>query len=168
MKTFSHFFLVLLIWILAANPLYSQGITTVILVRHAEKADTTADTKLSEAGLERAMKLSEMFENVDIDAIYSTSFVRTESTVQPLADEIGVPIQNYDYRNPGLVVPNWLRRHSGETILISGHSNTTPNFANTLMNEQYFEDSFDESDYGNILIVMIDEVGNRKLLHLRY
>ncbi len=144
------------------------NLTTFILVRHAEKIDNSKDPALSEAGYDRVKKLTEILSRVELDAVYSTSFKRTRETIQPLADANNVSIRGYDYQNPDSQIKEWFEIHSGETVLISGHSNTTPAFANSLLAEQYFDGNFEEDDYGNILIVSIGKNGERKLLHLRY
>jgi broad specificity phosphatase PhoE len=151
-----------------STPLASQDLTTFILLRHAEKADTTRDTDLSDAGYERAERLKEMLQHLDIDAVYSTNYVRTRETVKPLARHLELPVQNYDYINPQSTISNWLRRHDGETVVISGHSNTTPDFTNVLMGREVFEDSFHESDYGNLIFVLIQENGHKEMMRLRY
>lgn len=151
-----------------STPLASQDLTTFILLRHAEKADTTRDTDLSKYGYERAERLKDMLQHLEIDAVYSTNYVRTKETVEPLARHLGLPVQNYDYINPQSTVSNWLRRHDGDTVVISGHSNTTPDFTNVLMGRDVFEGSFHESDYGNLIFVLIQENGQRKMMRLRY
>ena len=143
-------------------------LTTIVLVRHAEKVDDSSDPDLSEAGYERATNLAEMFENVNFDAVYSTDYIRTKETARPIADANGLTIMGYDYQNLSGEAENLIESHKGETILISGHSNTTPAFANAFLGEFFFERNFDESDYGNLLIITVSGDGKRKLLHLRY
>lgn len=157
---------------LFSNSVISQEIeedlTTIVLVRHAEKLDDSSDPDLSEAGYKRAANLAEMFKDVDFDAVYSTNYIRTLETAKPVAEANDLSITEYDPRNPEGETKKWIENHSGETILISGHSNTTPTFANAVLDEEHFEEKFDESDYGNLLIITISEEGERKLLHLRY
>ena len=138
------------------------------MVRHAEKIDDSVDPDLSQAGYERAEKLSEIFSNVEFDAVYSTDFKRTKDTAHPIAQANDLMIQEYDHQSPDTEVRRWMDDHSGETILISGHSNSTPTFANAVLGEERFKEKFDESDYGNILIVSVSQSGAKKLLHLRY
>lgn len=146
----------------------SADITTFILVRHAEKVDDSRDPHLSPEGLARAERLASMFNRADVDAIYSTDLHRTKETVRMMAESRNLEILFYDYETPEETVDQWLADHRVETIIISGHSNTTPTFANALLGRQYFNGSFDDSDYGNLLIVTISESGESKLLHLRY
>jgi hypothetical protein len=75
-----------------------QATTTVIFVRHAEKALVpTDDPGLNEAGKRRAAELARQLVDADVvagvDAIYSTAYRRTEETVQPVATALGLPIK---------------------------------------------------------------------------
>ncbi len=100
-----------------------DGGLTAYLVRHAEKAEGK-DPALTEAGQERAEVLSERLNAAGITAIYSTDYRRTQQTAAPLAKRLEIPIQSYNPRDlQGLV--DRLRQSSG-TVLIVGHSNTTP------------------------------------------
>ena len=146
----------------------TDGLTTMILVRHAEKVDDSRDPDLSEAGYDRAENLAEIFNKLSFDAVYSTDFIRTRETANPIDESNNLSIQSYDPQNPLLEVEKWIEMHQGETILVSGHSNSTPTFANTILGENHFDGSFDESDYGNILIITISGDEEKKLLHLRY
>ena len=56
-------------------------------------------------------------------------------------------------------------KESGGTVLISGHSNTTPMLVNRLIGKERYQ-QFDESDYDNLFIVMATEVGNGTVLKL--
>ncbi|MEX1135372.1 MAG: phosphoglycerate mutase family protein [Balneolales bacterium] len=146
----------------------SDGITTFILVRHAEKVDDSQDPDLSQAGYERANLLTQMMENITFDAVYSTPLIRTTETAREIADKNGVAIMNYNHRNPDEVVAELKENHRGDCVFVAGHSNSTPTFANALLGREHFKKKFDESDYGNILIVTISSDGERKLLHIRY
>jgi hypothetical protein len=71
-----------------------QPSMTIILVRHAEKKiePENKDPDLSPAGLARAQELVRIFSNTGITAIYATQFKRTQQTVKPLADKLGLPV----------------------------------------------------------------------------
>jgi len=66
--------------------------TTVILVRHAERAKEHGDSALTPAGRQRARDLVTAVGNRKITAIYSPDRGRNRETVQPLASHSGVPI----------------------------------------------------------------------------
>jgi len=53
-------------------------------------------------------------------------------------------------------------------IFIVGHSNTIPSIANTLADKEVFNKTFDESDYGNFVIVVINKSGTKQAYALRY
>ncbi len=143
-------------------------LTTFVLVRHAEKVDDSHDPDLSPQGYERAARLHDLFVDTVFDAVYSTPLIRTMETARPIAELNELDLAEYDHRTPESTVSGWIERHKGEKVLISGHSNSTPMFANALLGREHFTSKFDESDYGNILIITIDEHGNSSLLHLRY
>jgi broad specificity phosphatase PhoE len=128
--------------------------TTFILVRHAEKENVANDPGLSPEGQARAMALAKLLGKQKIDAIYSTNFNRTKSTVKPLADSKALQITVYE-KQPDVAAMKG-------TVVICGHSNTIPALANQLIGKEQFK-TFDESDYGNILIIKDGSV-----THLRY
>jgi 2,3-bisphosphoglycerate-dependent phosphoglycerate mutase len=128
--------------------------TTFILVRHAEKEATGTDPGLTKEGEERAESLVKLLEKQNIDAIYSTNFNRTKNTIKPLAESKGLEVQLYE-KQPDIT------RLKG-TVVICGHSNTIPALANLLIGKEQFE-TFDDKDFGNILIIKDGSV-----THLRY
>src|SRR5688500_8983040 len=66
--------------------------TTVILVRHAEKADGPGDVALTEAGVARAMRLADVLKGAGIHAVYSTPYKRTTDTATPVAKALGLEV----------------------------------------------------------------------------
>ena len=81
--------LMLLAVLLLAEPAAAQE-TTVVLVRHAEKVDESADAALSAAGLARAAALGAALEHAGVRAIFVTQFQRTRGTAEPLATRLGL------------------------------------------------------------------------------
>src|SRR6478609_9616711 len=117
---------------LVVSGVYAQQITTVILVRHAEKSsDGSKDPELTDAGNARAIALAKLLKEVKVDAIYSTGFKRTQNTVAPLAMAKKLTVSPYDAMK-GEEIDAMLQKFPGGTIVISGHSNTTPWVANYL------------------------------------
>ncbi len=99
--------------------------TLVYLVRHAEKVDDSRDADLSPKGLERANALKSFFEKIQIDAVYASQYIRTQKTVKPVADARGLAVNVVDAGKPNELVSK-VMASAGKTILIAGHSNTTP------------------------------------------
>jgi broad specificity phosphatase PhoE len=135
--------------------------TTVILLRHAEK-DTTlpnstnmkADPPLTKAGEARAVQLLTTLKDFKPDIIYSTNYIRTKATVTPLAQKFAKDI--IFYNSSDLVkFAEELRLQKGKTIVVAGHSNTTPALVNALLKEKKYE-SLPDSVYNKLWIVTID------------
>jgi broad specificity phosphatase PhoE len=146
----------------------SPTITTVILVRHAEKGtDDPKDPELSEAGKQRAQHLAQVLKEVKVDAIFSTPYKRTRNTVTPLGEAKGISIQDY---NPSKKeeIDQLLQKFTGGTVVVVGHSNTVPGLANYLTGKTDYQ-NFDDSDYDNLLIVSVVEKGKHaKVVWLTY
>ncbi|MBN8650467.1 MAG: histidine phosphatase family protein [Cytophagales bacterium] len=161
-------YLVILFFLTLSVVAGAQTITTVILVRHAEKGtDDPKDPELSEAGKQRAQHLAQVLKEIKVDAIYSTPYKRTRNTVTPLAEAKGVSVLNY---NPSKKeeIDQMLQKFAGGTIVIAGHSNTVPDLANYLTGKTEFH-NFDDSDYDNLLVVTVVEKGkNAKVIWLTY
>lgn len=145
-----------------------HGTTTFVLVRHAEKVDDSYDPDLAEEGYQRASVFERMLREVEFDAVYSTPFIRTRETARPISERHQIEIREYDHRDPEGVTAEWEEKHRGQYVLVAGHSNSTPMFANALLQREHFTEKFDESDYGNILVVTITARGDRLLLHMRF
>ena len=143
----------LLLTLLLMNISSAQETTTIYLIRHAEKADTSPDTELSETGKERAQKWKTYLNDKNIEAIYSTPYKRTTATAEPMAIARGINITSY---NPAeMDLKAIAEKHKGKGILIVGHSNTLPKYVNKLLRENQYPD-IDESEFGSVYIVTIN------------
>lgn len=158
-----------LIAIILTSLIYSQQneaeTTVYYLVRHAEKNTTDPkdrDPNLTEIGLKRAEKWAEILNEVKLDAVYSTDYTRTRLTAIPSAKENNVELTLYDPRK--LDIDTFKSETKGKTVLVVGHSNTTPKLASALLGEKKYQ-QIDESIYGNLYIVsIIDGVAYSQLL----
>lgn len=129
-----------------------RGISTYILVRHAEKdTNDPKDPDLSSAGRIRALKLAELFGEWEIDEFYTSDYKRTRQTIAPLLDIKRKRANTYD---PSKLeaFSKQLKSMTNRTILVVGHSNSTPHLANFLGDNDQFTE-WAESEYGNIVIV---------------
>lgn len=125
---------------------------TIILVRHAEKADATSqDPELSDAGKQRAERLVKVAGKYKPGAFYSTNFKRTRDTLAPLAAKRKQQVTTYDARKPAelldQITKSKIKRH-----IVAGHSNTVPGLANLIAKKDVFK-NLDESEYGVIWII---------------
>lgn len=136
--------------------------TTIYFIRHAEKADKSSDPVLSETGIQRANHWNDVFAAINFDAVYSTNYNRTQQTAAPTAKKNKVIVKLYDPKT--IDIEKIKKEHLGQTILIVGHSNTTPDLVNKLIHQNVYE-TIEETTFGNLYIVTINEsVVNYQLL----
>ncbi|MCP9493870.1 MAG: histidine phosphatase family protein [Pyrinomonadaceae bacterium MAG19_C2-C3] len=134
--------------------------TTVIIVRHAEKAVVAGDDPpLSETGIRRAQLLAGVAGEAGVQTIYCSQFRRTRETAEPLAAATGVSINtvaaNFDdapayAANLAGVITG---RHQGQTVLVVGHSNTVPLLIKTLTGKDV--PPIRDDEYDNLFILSI-------------
>lgn len=138
----------------------SDETTTYYLIRHAEKDRTDKTNRnpdLNEKGLKRAKKWAEHFKNIDLNAVYSTKYNRTMQTATPTAESKNLEILNYDPRK--MYDSIFQADTKGKTVLVVGHSNTTPVFANKILGEKKYE-NMDDNDNASLYIVTVS--GDKK------
>ena len=145
-----------------------QPSMTVILVRHAEKKiePENKDPDLSPAGLARAQELVRMFSDTGITAIYATQFKRTQQTVQPLADKLGLAVTQVEAKKTTELVKQIRARNAGQVIFIAGHNNSVPEIIAALGGPQL--PIIPETEFDNLYILTVQGDRSAKLLKLRY
>jgi phosphohistidine phosphatase SixA len=146
---------------------FARPVTTVILVRHAEKKiePSNSDPDLAPAGESRAQELARVFANTGITRIFATQYKRTQQTAKPLSDRTGVPITVLDAQQTTEVVKQILINRGG-TIFVAGHNNTVPAIVSELSGEQV--PLIPESEYDNLFVVTIYRFGKAKVLKMKY
>jgi broad specificity phosphatase PhoE len=154
--------------VLAVLSTFSRPVTTVILVRHAEKIidPNNTDTDLSPAGQARAQELVRMFGDAGINAIYATQYKRTQQTVKPLADKLGLPVGQVNSKSTAELVTQIRSQHAGQVVFIAGHNSTVPEIIAALGGPQY--PVIPESEYDNLYIVTVYRTGKAKVVKIRY
>ena len=150
----------------------SQATTTVIFVRHAEKAELPADDPpLSDAGKLRVEELTRQLVKADvvqgIDAVYATPYRRTVETAKPVADALGLPVNSYDAADTEAIMERIVKQHKGKIILVVGHSNTLPALIGN-MGASKKVPPIAEDEYDNIYVVSIPWFGKTKTIRLRF
>lgn len=146
---------------------------TVVVVRHAEKADDgSSDPDLSEAGRARARELVRVLEGAQVEAIYATQYKRTRQTVGPLARHFGletrvVPVTSDDIETYARDLSERLRRkHAGETVVVAGHSNTVPTIVAVFTGDRI--EAMSEDDYDRLYTIIISPDERPRLIRSRY
>jgi len=110
---------------------------TVVLVRHAEKVDASADPLLSEAGVSRAQALAVALSDARPAIILTSTLQRTRLTAQPTATAFGIRLETIGLEGgaPAHVeaIAARVRAQTPEAVvLVVGHSNTIPLIARAL------------------------------------
>jgi 2,3-bisphosphoglycerate-dependent phosphoglycerate mutase len=142
--------------------------TVIYLTRHAEKEnDGTKDPSLTDKGKQRAEEFANLLKNNNVRAIYSTDYKRTRETVAPLAKALDLEVIIYNPKDLESLKKEILQEYKfGETIVVVGHSNTTPTLVNLLIDEKQFSE-IDEKDYTNLYKVEIQYNGSKKATNLK-
>ncbi|MBQ4811227.1 histidine phosphatase family protein [Pseudoalteromonas luteoviolacea] len=115
----------------------------IVLLRHAEK-QKGVDPSLTADGVKRARRIAQMMLPLEPTKLYSTDYNRTKATLAPLADLIDTHVAVYDARNLDGFARE-LKQKTG-TVVVAGHSNTTPVLVKLLTNRdvRIEEDEFDK------------------------
>lgn len=110
---------------------------TVVIVRHAEKVDASADPLLSEAGQARARALAVELADAHPSLVLTSPLQRTILTGAPTAEHHSAPSEIVSLEGGGAAhiaatVARVRALPEDATVLIVGHSNTVPAIARAL------------------------------------
>ena len=159
----------LLSLLLFAAPLLGQQPTTVILVRHAEKAAVPAnDPPLTESGEARAKTLAVIARDAGVTAIVTTQFARTRGTARPSAEALHITpdVVSVGGAQHAQEVARVIRSHAGGVVLVVGHSNTIPAIIAALGAPQ--PPPICDSAYDGLYIVTLSTSGAAHVISARY
>ena len=101
--------------------------------------------------------------HVKFDKIISTNLFRTLETASPISKSNDLKIITYVPSKE--FYENFITQNLGKTILIVGHSNTTPSFVNALIEESFYKNIKDDNN-GNLYHVY--KCGNSPSNHVLY
>lgn len=143
---------------------------TVLITRHAEKGDLSADPPLSDQGMRRAEALSMLPETQSVITVITTQFRRTIETAAPVAVRQGLlsRVVNATARPDDLraLADEILESAEYGTVLVVGHSNTVPLIIRELGGPA--DIVLTEDDYGDLFILTIGQNGTVSLERTRY
>lgn len=140
--------------------------TTVILVRHAEKADDSRDPELSAAGQARAELLARMLMHADVRGLLASEFQRTQQTLRPLAEALGLPIRIVPADQPQEALAVAVRGNRGHSTVIASHSDRIPVLLRELAGVEI--EPIAEDEYNRLYVVTMLDKGKVRVLELRY
>lgn len=157
----------------AASP-----VTTVFLIRHAERADEPRqDPPLTEKGVARSEALARLLSNAGVKAIYTSQFARTKLTAEPLAKQLGITATPLSLKisptNPRAIADESTKEtvdkilsHAGGSVLVVGHSNSIPDVIKMLGGDVV--PTIDEKKFDDLFVVTVYANGKAKVAHLKY
>jgi len=140
--------------VIVAKPV-DTGVSTFYFIRHAEKDRSNSensDPELTQRGLGRAMHWAEILRDIELDAIYSTDYKRTSMTASPTAIKQDVDVEYYDPRI--IDIEQFKNDNLNRTVLVVGHSNTTPDFVNGVIGQEKYP-AMSDDDNGSLFIVQL-------------
>jgi broad specificity phosphatase PhoE len=138
----------------------------IVVVRHAEKADSSTDPPLSAAGTARAEALARVLASMDVKAAYVTQYQRTALTAAPLLKAKGLTAIQVHSDATAELVERMKKEHPKDVVLTVGHSNSVPRILKLLGAVESVE--LGDSDYDNLFIVVPSPPGPPTLLRLKY
>lgn len=139
--------LIIALVVSAHAPAFAED-AAIYLVRHAEK-QADSDPELTTYGHSRAAALAALLKDVPIAKIYSTDTRRTRQTALPTASQKNLGVELYDPRTFNAFAEQLKAEFfAGEaSILVVGHSNTTPYLATLLSGDSFPELNEDQYDH---------------------
>jgi broad specificity phosphatase PhoE len=157
-------YIVLIIFVFTTIASFSQeikeGITTYYLIRHAEKNRTDAtnkDAHLTDKGTKRADHWAAVLSSANINMVYTTAYNRTTETAQPTATKNG--LEKMHVYNPNKMYDaSFKHATKGKNVLVVGHSNTTPFFANKILGKDLYK-QIEDNNNSNLYIVTVSKNG---------
>jgi len=149
-----------------------EPVTTVYVVRHAERLDNSNDPPLSAAGTARAEALADSLDRWgQPEAVFSTAFVRTRETARPSTQRAAASLRTYggtpdaaaDARDLAASLRATLR--PGHRALVVGHSNTVPVLLNAF--DGGTRPDLNHADYDGLYVVTLRD-GRATVRRVRY
>ena len=144
---------------------------TVILVRHAEKFDASADPVLSEAGQRRAFDLAVALGDADLTHVFTSPLQRTVLTARPAAEAhaINPEVISFEGGTEAHVrrVADRVRALPDDAVvLVVGHSNTIPLIAGALGETGPSE--MRDCEYDRLILIPVEDDGDSPAIITRY
>ncbi len=136
---------------LGSNDALSESV--YYFIRHAEKDRSNPENKnpeLNQQGKIRALNWLYFFRDIPLKKIYSTNYNRTIQTVKQIAEEKKIPISYYSPEN--IDVESFKKQNKNMSILVVGHSNTTPELVNLIIGENKFE-KMNDNDNSSLFVI---------------
>lgn len=111
----------------------SAGPTTVILIRHAERASfLTYDSPISKKGQRRAEGLAYLLDQYHPTTLIASNLIRTQQTLNPLANRLLMPIGIWDSRQSESLGHYLRSAYPGKSVIVCWHHDHMEELARAL------------------------------------
>jgi len=142
-------------------------VTTIYLVRHAEKIKGVKDPDLSPSGFQRAKKLADTLRSLPIEQTYATQYKRTQQTVAEVAKSIEKKTIIYKAHAIKKLGQTLTQTYPGKHVLVAGHSNTIPKIIKELGVKEEITIDY-KTGYDDLYVVFWRKGKPAKWMHLHY
>ncbi|MGV3637417.1 MAG: SixA phosphatase family protein [Flavobacteriales bacterium] len=143
-----------------------RSMTTIYVVRHAEKLTSDFETLLSQAGEARARALAEELAHAGVQRIYATQRQRTQQTVAPLAERMKLDVVVLEPSAVDSLVQRVKREDRDQVVLVAGHNNTVPAIVQGLSGQAV--EPIPEQVFDRLYRVQLPEQGSATVTVLTY
>ena len=142
-----------------------QPTTTIVLVRHAEKASNAPDALLSPQGQQRAECLAHVLKDAGIKRIYVSDVKRTQQTAEPLAKALGIKPVVVPAKDTTTLIKDVFYGTGGNALVV-GHSDTLPFVIQRVQAGTI--PPIGENEYDGLYVLTVLEGSSTPVLKLRY
>ena len=144
---------------------------TVILVRHAEKVDASADPVLSEAGQRRAFDLAVALGDADLTHVFTSPLQRTVLTGRLAAEAHAInpeaiSLEGGTEAHVRRVADRIRALPDDAVVLVVGHSNTVPLIAGALGETGPSEMA--DCEYDRLTVISVEDDGDSPAVITRF
>jgi broad specificity phosphatase PhoE len=143
--------------------------TTVLLVRHADRADDS----LTPEGRVRAQSLYNVVEKARVKAVFASNTERSEQTVEPTFKILrsldpSVKLIVYEYSSLDKVSARVLADYSGKVVLVAAHSDTAKKLVTKFGGNAENCSIGVPDEYDNLCVVTVYAPSKSNVVNLQY
>ena len=140
-------------------------VSTVVLVRHAEKAGS-GDAPLSAEGRLRAQHLAEVLGRADVGFLIASTLIRTQETLEPLATLTELPVETLMEATD--VVDRLRALPPGSLAVVAHHSFTIHDILEGLGLGRREDIDVSGDNYDDLLVILRPPESGPQLVRLTY
>jgi len=152
---------------LAQAPDASAPLTTLIIVRHAEReASTAPESQLTGKGWERSRELARVLKEAGITRVLVSEYIRTQQTAEAVAAELKIKPEIVAVQTGVDVLLERIRELRGEKVLVISHTGRIESLLEKLTGEKF--PPMADSSYDSLFVLAVPVSGPARVLTLKY